>query len=118
MTTQQRYEQVFNDAEKQSFLDSWGLTAVDLTSFRKIFGDTPFFAAGGYNSSNSFGVVESGKYDALIFGRYFISNPDLPKRLKEGLPLESYDRSTFYGPFEDNARGYIDYPAWENQLPN
>jgi len=50
-----------------------------------------------------------------LYGRYFISNPDLPKRLKEGLPLQPYDRSTFYGPFEDGARGYIDYPAWEDE---
>jgi 2,4-dienoyl-CoA reductase-like NADH-dependent reductase (Old Yellow Enzyme family) len=116
--TCQRYEQVYSEREKQSFLDSWGLGAVDLSSFRKIFGDTPFFAAGGFDDSNSWDVVESKKYDGLLYGRYFISNPDLPRRLKEGLPLNSYDRGTFYGPFEDNARGYIDYSAWEEQLPN
>jgi 2,4-dienoyl-CoA reductase-like NADH-dependent reductase (Old Yellow Enzyme family) len=63
-------------------------------------------------------VVDARKYDGLLYGRYFISNPDLPKRLQEGLPLNSYDRGTFYGPFEDNARGYVDYSAWEEQLPN
>lgn len=30
------------------------------------------------------------------FGREFISNPDLPERIKEGYPLTPYDRSTFY----------------------
>ena len=42
--------------------------------------------------------------------RHFISNPDLPERLRRGLPLIRYDRSTFYG---GDARGYVDYPAAE-----
>ncbi|KAF2867494.1 hypothetical protein BDV95DRAFT_503029 [Massariosphaeria phaeospora] len=107
-----RYEQIFSESEKQEFLDSWGLPKVDLSAFREIFGDTPFFSAGGFDDSNSWGVVESGRYDGLLYGRYFISNPDLPKRLKEGLPLAPYDRSRFYGPFEDSAVGYTDYPEF------
>jgi 2,4-dienoyl-CoA reductase-like NADH-dependent reductase (Old Yellow Enzyme family) len=111
-----RYEQIFSDNEKQKFLDSWGLGEVDLSSFRSIFGDTPFFSAGGFDDSNSWDTLESGKYDGLVYGRYFISNPDLPRRLKDDLPLAPYDRSTFYGPFEDGKVGYTDYPAWkENQ---
>lgn len=109
----QRYEQVFSEKDKQSFLNSWGVGAVDLSSFRAIFGDTPFFSAGGFDDKNSFEVMKTDSYDALLYGRYFISNPDLPKRLKEGLALNPYDRSRFYGPFEDNAIGYTDYPAWE-----
>jgi energy-converting hydrogenase Eha subunit F len=35
-------------------------------------------------------------------------------RLKNGLPLAPYDRSRFYGPFEDNTVGYTDYPMWEH----
>jgi 2,4-dienoyl-CoA reductase-like NADH-dependent reductase (Old Yellow Enzyme family) len=115
---QQRYEQVHSEREKRRFLDSWGLGAVDLTSFRKIFGDTPFFTAGGFDDGNSWEAIESKKYDGLVYGRYFISNPDLPRRMKEGLPLQPYDRSTFYGPFKDNARGYVDYPAWEDEVAN
>jgi hypothetical protein len=34
------------------------------------------------------------------------ANPDLPERLRLGLPLTRYDRATFYG---GDARGYIDY---------
>jgi hypothetical protein len=60
-------------------------------------------------------VLEEGKYDALIFGRWFVSNPDLLKRLKEGLPLRMYERDRFYGPFVDRQRGYTDYPAWEEE---
>lgn len=58
-------------------------------------------------------MVEEGRYDGLLFGRWFISNPDLVRRLREGLPLAEYDRSRFYGPFEDAERGYVDYPEFE-----
>lgn len=108
-----RYEQIFSEAEKVKFLKSWGLPHVDLSLFRKIWGDTPFFSAGGFDDTNSWGVVESGKYDALVYGRYFISNPDLVERLRNGWPLAKYDRSRFYGPFEDPIIGYTDYPTHE-----
>ncbi|KAF5599693.1 OYE2-NADPH dehydrogenase (old yellow enzyme) isoform 1 [Fusarium pseudoanthophilum] len=110
-----RYEQIFSEAEKQKFLGSWGLPAVDLSLFRSIFGDTPFFSAGGFNDVNSWGIVESGKYDGLLYGRYFISNPDLVERLRNGWPLQVYDRKTFYGPFENNAIGYTDYPFYKRE---
>ncbi|KAF4343537.1 OYE2-NADPH dehydrogenase (old yellow enzyme) isoform 1 [Fusarium beomiforme] len=110
-----RYEQIFSEAAKQKFLCSWGLSTVDLSLFRSIFGDTPFFSAGGFNDVNSWGVIESGKYDALLYGRYFISNPDLVERLRNGWPLQAYDRKTFYGPFEDNSVGYTDYPFYKNE---
>lgn len=86
-----------------------------LDRFREIFGSTPFFSAGGWDDKNSWDVIESNKYDALLFGRYFISNPDLVDRLKKGLPLTGYDRSRFYGPFEDNAFHYTDYTNAEKQ---
>ncbi|KAF5666634.1 NADPH dehydrogenase [Fusarium heterosporum] len=108
-----RYEQIFSEAEKQKFLSSWGLPTVDLSLFRSIFGDTPFFSAGGFNDVNSWGVLESGRYDALLYGRYFISNPDLMERLRNGWPLQSYDRATFYGPLPDSAGGYTDYPFYK-----
>lgn len=106
-----RYEQVFSEAEKQKFLDSWGLPTVDLSLFRKIWGNTPFLSAGGFDDTNSWGVIESGRCDGLLYGRYFISNPDLVERLRHGFPLAPYDRSRFYGPFEDPTIAYTDYPA-------
>lgn len=108
-----RYEQIFSEAEKQAFLDSWSLPTVDLALFRAIFAGTPFFSAGGFDDRNSWGVLEAGKYDALVYGRYFISNPDLVARLRNGWPLAPYDRSRFYGPFADPEVGYTDYPAYK-----
>lgn len=84
-----------------------------LDRFRKIFGSTPFFSAGGWDDQNSWGVIESGKYDALLYGRYFTSNPDLVRRLKEKIPMAPYDRTRFYGPFEDKTFHYTDYPTVE-----
>lgn len=45
---------------------------------------------------------------AVSFGRPFIANPDLPYRLREGLPLASIDMKTLYTPGE---AGYTDYLA-------
>src|SRR5918996_777614 len=67
-------------------------------------------AAGGFAPDSAEAVVAAGDADLVAFGRHFISNPDLPERLRHGLPLNRYDRSTFYG---GDARGYIDYPAAE-----
>jgi N-ethylmaleimide reductase len=70
-------------------------------------------AAGGFEPDTAEDAVKEGVADAVAFGRHFISNPDLPRRIKEGLPLTEYDRSTFYT-FE--ARGYSDYPAYTPEL--
>jgi N-ethylmaleimide reductase len=67
-------------------------------------------AAGGFTRESAEAIVASGDADLVAFGRHFIANPDLPERLRRGLPLNRYDRSTFYG---GDARGYIDYPAAE-----
>ena len=49
----------------------------------------------------------------IAYGRYFIANPDLVDRLEKGLPLNKYDRSTFY---TMSAEGYIDYPTYEEAV--
>jgi N-ethylmaleimide reductase len=66
-------------------------------------------AAGGFEPDTAEAVVANGDADLVAFGRYFVSNPDLPVRIEQGLPLSDYDRSTFY---TFDARGYIDYPAY------
>ncbi|TFY81747.1 hypothetical protein EWM64_g2263 [Hericium alpestre] len=48
------------------------------------------------------------KNELFVFGRSFISNPDLPLRLKEDIPFTPYSRHTFYTP--ENPIGYTDYP--------
>ena len=51
---------------------------------------------------------DAGLIDAAAFGRTFIANPDLPRRLAEGLPLNPPRPESFYG---GDAEGYTDYPA-------
>ncbi|MDR6291461.1 N-ethylmaleimide reductase [Inquilinus ginsengisoli] len=70
----------------------------------------PIIAAGGFEPDTAETAVASGVASLIAFGRHFIANPDLPKRIELGLPLNCYDRSSFYG-FE--ARGYTDYPTYE-----
>ncbi|KAJ5736742.1 uncharacterized protein N7483_001867 [Penicillium malachiteum] len=70
-----------------------------------------FLANGNFNPGNVGQKVLNDGADAVAFGRYFISNPDLPRRLKEGLPLNPYDRSTFYGA-DPAEKGYTDYPFY------
>jgi 2,4-dienoyl-CoA reductase-like NADH-dependent reductase (Old Yellow Enzyme family) len=53
-------------------------------------------------------LISSGEADAVAFGVWFIANPDLPKRLKLGAPLNAPKPEFFYHP---GAEGYIDYPA-------
>jgi N-ethylmaleimide reductase len=53
-------------------------------------------------------MVAAGRLDLLAVGRAFLANPDLPRRLREGAPLNEPDRETFYG---GGAEGYTDYPA-------
>lgn len=53
-------------------------------------------------------LLDSGKADAVAFGKDYISNPDLVERLKTDAPLNPWNAETFYGASE---QGYIDYPA-------
>jgi N-ethylmaleimide reductase len=68
--------------------------------------------AGGFTGEAAEAAVASGHADAIAFGRIFISNPDLPRRLARGYPLTPYNRATFYGGEE---AGYTDYPE-HNEL--
>ncbi|SHN41807.1 2,4-dienoyl-CoA reductase [Duganella sacchari] len=53
-------------------------------------------------------VLDSGNADAIAFGKDYISNPDLVRRLEIDAPLNKWNADTFYAPGEV---GYTDYPA-------
>ncbi|KAI0474183.1 NADH:flavin oxidoreductase/NADH oxidase [Xylariaceae sp. FL0804] len=72
---------------------------------------SPILLAGGFTPESARKAVDDTwrNFDiGIVFGRHFISNPDLVFRVKEEIPLCEYDRSSFYTP--KLARGYIDYP--------
>jgi N-ethylmaleimide reductase len=49
--------------------------------------------------------------NAVAFGKLFISNPDLPLRLRLDRTLNGYDHATFYG---GGVEGYTDYPTLQD----
>ena len=65
-------------------------------------------AAGNFRGDSANQMLQDGEADAIAFGRFFISNPDLPERLRLGAELTPYNRATFYG---GGAQGYTDYPT-------
>ena len=75
--------------------------------FRPIWNGV-LISAGGFTGEAAEAAISAGHADAIAFGRIFISNPDLPRRLRHGFPLTPYNRKTFYGGEE---AGYTDYPA-------
>ena len=64
-------------------------------------------AAGGFKRDSAEAILQAGDADLVAFGRDFIANPDLPERLRRDLPLNAYDRPSFFG---GNEVGYVDYP--------
>lgn len=58
-----------------------------LRHFQEVLETTPILANGNYNSESCFEEVEIGEVDAITFGRWFISNPDLVEKLRLGKRL-------------------------------
>ncbi|KAF8890831.1 hypothetical protein CPB84DRAFT_1784626 [Gymnopilus junonius] len=56
--------------------------------------------------------------DLIAFGRWYISNPDLPTRIEKNIPLTPFNRKTFYTPahVEGTEKGYIDYPFADSDI--
>ncbi|XP_022870237.1 12-oxophytodienoate reductase 1-like [Olea europaea var. sylvestris] len=79
----------------------------NLVPMRKAFKGT-FIAAGGYDREDGIKAVAENRADLIAFGRFFLANPDLPKRFAVNAPLNPYNRDTFYLP--DPVVGYTDYP--------
>lgn len=89
-----------------------GQAPVAAERLRRIF-KSKIIAAGGFEPDTAEAVVEKGDADLVAFGRNFIANPDLPQRIQQGLPLNPYDRNTFY---TFDSQGYTDYPFFTESL--
>ncbi|KAI9075523.1 hypothetical protein K1719_042501 [Acacia pycnantha] len=81
-----------------------------LVPMRKAFNGS-FIAAGGYDRKDGNNAVVENRADLVAFGRWFLANPDLPKRFELDVPLNKYHRETFYT--SDPVIGYTDYPFLE-----
>ncbi|KDD66247.1 N-ethylmaleimide reductase [Pseudomonas mandelii PD30] len=70
--------------------------------------DGVLMIAGGYDPETAEQALIDGRADIIAFGRPFLANPDLPRRIRDGLSLNTPDPSTFFG---GDQRGYVDYPV-------
>ena len=88
---------------------TFGATPVPPLSpdIRKVFG-RPLILNSDYDQARAEQAVLAGEADAIAFGRPFISNPDLVRCFREGLPLAPNDIRTWYS---QGPEGYVDYPT-------
>lgn len=99
------------EANSEQFHKSWSLSDVSNEPFRAILTESgiPCLSCGGWDDTNLAKAVDAG-WDAVAIGRWFVSNPDLPERLRLGKKLQEFDRSRFYGSWDGlRERGYVDY---------
>ena len=67
----------------------------------------PLVLNSDYDGVKGQATLDSGGADAIAFGRPFIANPDLPRRVAEHIPLAPDVMKTWYS---QGAEGYVDYP--------
>ncbi len=105
------YLHIIEPRVKGNVVIAEGRAPVAAEQLRKVY-TGKIIAAGGFEPDTAEAIVENGDADAVAFGRHFISNPDLPERIRLQLPLNAYDRDTFY---TFDARGYVDYPSYRSR---
>jgi N-ethylmaleimide reductase len=79
-------------------------------AYRQAGGQGAWMVNNGYDAALAHTALHQGA-DLVAFGKGFIANPDLTRRLREGGPFNTADRNTFYGGGTQSAKGYTDYPA-------
>ncbi|KAL4888138.1 hypothetical protein BDV59DRAFT_189139 [Aspergillus ambiguus] len=96
---------------------AWDADGYDRLDFAYDLWKGPLLVAGGYTPQEARELVDKKYQDKdimVIFGRYFISNPDLIYRIQKDLVFNAYKRETFYAP--QSAAGYVDYPFSKEYL--
>jgi 2,4-dienoyl-CoA reductase-like NADH-dependent reductase (Old Yellow Enzyme family) len=66
-----------------------------------------YVANEGFDQASAEAVLAAGEADAVSFGKAFIANPDLVRRIASGAPLNKWNSATFYS---EGPQGYTDYP--------
>ena len=90
--------------------------AENLAKFKGLYKNGPIIGSGGFTPVSAKNNMDNPEgYDAIAFGRFFISNPDLVNRIRHNLPLNRYNRNTFFAnaATTDLAIGYNDYPTFD-----
>ncbi len=76
-------------------------------AYRQAGGKAAWMVNNGYDKPLAETAVNEGD-DLVAFGRPYIANPDLVRRLRENAPWNELDKATMYG---GGAKGYTDYPT-------
>lgn len=84
-----------------------GVPQLDYAALRRAFSGA-WIVNNGYDRALASETVESGKADLVAFGRPFIANPDLVRRLREDAPLNPVRFDKLFG---GGAEGFTDYPT-------
>jgi N-ethylmaleimide reductase len=79
----------------------------DYAALRRHF-DGAWMLNNGYTRGMALEAVASGTADLVAFGKAFIANPDLGRRLRLDAPLNALNMQLLYG---GGPAGYIDYPT-------
>lgn len=83
---------------------SGGFDNVEL--FRSLYKGTLLIGA-GFTKETGEMLLEQGKADMIVYGKLFISNPDLPNRFRNNAELQPANHQAFY---TADAVGFTDYP--------
>ncbi len=91
-------------------------TDVDIFQWRNLVNseNTAFFVNTDYDGKQGAEALKSGLADAIVFGRLYISNPDLAERLINNQELNS--NLHMKGLYDGGIEGYTDYPTYKQQL--
>jgi len=76
-------------------------------ALKRAFGGV-YIVNDGFTAEAAQAVINAGEADAVAWGKLFIANPDLPRRLQLGAALNEPVPATFYG---GDTRGDTDYPS-------
>ncbi len=71
-------------------------------------GGGAYFVNESFTLETAAAALRQGDAEAAVFGKAFLANPDLPRRLREGAPLNAARPELFYA---SGPEGYTDYPA-------
>jgi N-ethylmaleimide reductase len=82
--------------------------AVALSARLRTLWNGLYVVNGGYDGLKGEEALRTGHADAVAYGRAFLANPDLPRRLRLRAALNEPDPTTFYG---GGAAGYTSYPT-------
>ena len=77
-------------------------------AYRQAGGKAAWMVNNAYDQILAETAIANGHADLVAFGKLFLANPDLVKRLRERAEFNQPDEATFYG---GGAKGYTDYPT-------